>query len=235
MKNTKPFFKLHPTKYKDFMQEDFEKLSKRFVLSIQGQKVYYRAKKNVQSRKREDYANFVASEPTRRVKRERFIRRFKKLFALLVIGIVCDYWIAYFFTIPEVYAETSKHARSFFVDADVSKVTFAKWELEELRENEEIETKANWGAVEWINEVFKEDADWAFRCLQSENASLNPQAENLNRNGTVDRGIFQINTIHCGKVDGSCLKLFDVETNVRVAKMIFDTQGKGAWYGSTCR
>ena len=74
-----------------------------------------------------------------------------------------------------------------------------------------------------IVEAFGEDAPDAFNVLYCENRGLNPNATNHNRNGTIDRGLFQINSIHGGE------ELFDIDTNIRAAKKIFDNRGWTAW------
>lgn len=53
-------------------------------------------------------------------------------------------------------------------------------------------------------------------------------AINVNTNGSVDHGAFQINSVHKGKV-GNLSKLFDLETNVRVAAQIKRESGWSAW------
>jgi hypothetical protein len=56
-----------------------------------------------------------------------------------------------------------------------------------------------------------------------------------NTNGSRDIGFFQINTIHCGKVQeaqnsSACIeKLLDPDTNLQVAMQIFDAQGWSPW------
>lgn len=50
-----------------------------------------------------------------------------------------------------------------------------------------------------------------------------------NRNGTVDYGILQVNSIHADHVGGDVNKLLDLETNLRVSKEILDSQGLSAW------
>jgi hypothetical protein len=60
-------------------------------------------------------------------------------------------------------------------------------------------------------------------------SGLNPKAVHKNRNGTMDLGIAQINTIHCGKVKGNCLRLLEPEENLRVAYEIYKTSGWCAW------
>lgn len=54
-----------------------------------------------------------------------------------------------------------------------------------------------------------------------------------NRNGTVDRGLFQINSVHLGRA--GCPKtgdgLFSARANARCALVIWRTQSNEAWYG----
>ena len=50
-----------------------------------------------------------------------------------------------------------------------------------------------------------------------------------NRNGTIDSGYFQINSIHKARVDGDINKLLDGEINVRVASEIYAEQGWSPW------
>jgi tape measure domain-containing protein len=53
----------------------------------------------------------------------------------------------------------------------------------------------------------------------------NPLATNNNTNGTIDRGLWQINSVHGFGGDP-----FDPLTNALQAKKVFDSQGIGAWY-----
>lgn len=50
--------------------------------------------------------------------------------------------------------------------------------------------------IQYITEVFGKDAPDAFNILYCENRGLRPDAVNHNRNGSIDEGIFQINSIH---------------------------------------
>ncbi len=50
--------------------------------------------------------------------------------------------------------------------------------------------------VGYISYKFGEDAWKAFKVLECENKGLNPFAQNINKNGSIDRGYWQINTIH---------------------------------------
>lgn len=72
----------------------------------------------------------------------------------------------------------------------------------------------------YIVEKFQDHADDAITILNKcENSSFNAKATNHNSNGTIDRGVFQINSIHGGD------ELYDWKTNVDVAHKIFKKAG----------
>ena len=54
-----------------------------------------------------------------------------------------------------------------------------------------------------------------------------------NRNGTVDRGLFQINSVHLGRA--GCPRtgeaLYNAKTNAKCALSIWKSQTNNAWYG----
>lgn len=79
--------------------------------------------------------------------------------------------------------------------------------------------------TDYIHEVFKEDANDAFKVLECENKPLNPEAENWNRNGTWDAGIFQINQVH-GR---SMQDMKNWKKNIDQAYKIFSKQGWRPW------
>lgn len=56
-----------------------------------------------------------------------------------------------------------------------------------------------------------------------------PEAVGYNQDGSRDYGIFQINSIHAGRVNGNVQMLLDPETNVRVAAEIYREQGWTPW------
>ncbi len=82
--------------------------------------------------------------------------------------------------------------------------------------------------IDYILEVFKEDALDAMNVLRCENGNLNPNAVNYNRNGSVDRGIFQLNSNFWGGEEN-----FDYKTNIDKAYTIFVSAGK-LWTPWTC-
>ena len=71
--------------------------------------------------------------------------------------------------------------------------------------------------VGYIHYKFGPDAWKAFRVLDCENKGLNPYAENINDNGSRDRGYWQINTIH--PVTDACAK--DVKCSTDYAYRMF--------------
>jgi hypothetical protein len=76
-----------------------------------------------------------------------------------------------------------------------------------------------------ICEVFGSQCKNALIIAQHE-SSFNPKALSY----TDDYGVMQVNCgWHAAKVGGDCTKLYDVETNLRVAKQIYDDSGWKAW------
>lgn len=82
--------------------------------------------------------------------------------------------------------------------------------------------------IAYIVEVFGEDAPDAFNVAYCENRNLDPYATNHNRNGSVDRGIFQLNSQYWGGEE-----LYDWKLNIETAYMIFERAGK-KWTPWTC-
>ncbi len=89
-------------------------------------------------------------------------------------------------------------------------------EAPELSQKEQI--------IAYIVEVFGEDAPEAFNVLRCENKNLDPLAVNtFNSNGSIDEGIFQINSIHGQK------NMLDWRANIDYAYKIFSRQGWTPW------
>lgn len=82
--------------------------------------------------------------------------------------------------------------------------------------------------INYIVEVFGEDAPEAFNVLHCENRNLDPKAINHNRNGSQDLGIFQLNNRYWGGEEN-----LNWKTNIDKAKIVFDRAGK-SWKPWTC-
>ncbi len=90
---------------------------------------------------------------------------------------------------------------------------------------EEPEQSEHDQIVAYINEVFGDDADKAFKLLSCENASLNPNAVNTAGNtpaGSRDTGVFQINE-YWQKVQYKFLLNWRV--NVEIAHQLYRENG----------
>jgi len=71
----------------------------------------------------------------------------------------------------------------------------------------------------------------AFAIMRAENVSCNPSIDNsgLNRDGSVDYGLFQINSIHADMVGGNLESLRDPATNIATAYKVYAARGWNAW------
>jgi lysozyme C len=81
---------------------------------------------------------------------------------------------------------------------------------------------------------FPENAVGPMVCTAKYESSYYERASNRNRNGSTDRGLFQINSIHLGSMRGcpsSGTALWDASTNAKCAYSIWKAQGYNAWYG----
>lgn len=80
--------------------------------------------------------------------------------------------------------------------------------------------------MNYIVEVFGDDSADAITIINKcENHSFDPKAQNWNSNGSVDTGIFMVNSIH-GYTEE---QLKDWKFNVDVAKKIYDNGGWKQW------
>lgn len=71
-------------------------------------------------------------------------------------------------------------------------------------------------------------------CTAKWESSFYERASNRNGNGTLDRGLFQVNSIHVGGTPGcpsTGEALYDSATNAKCAVAIYRAQGINAWYG----
>lgn len=60
-------------------------------------------------------------------------------------------------------------------------------------------------------------------------SGLKENAYGVNRNGTIDIGVFQVNEVHWDKPGCSPKELFDAESNVDCAYKLFQEQGWNPW------
>jgi len=70
-------------------------------------------------------------------------------------------------------------------------------------------------------------------CTAKWESSFYERASNKNRNGSIDRGLFQINSIHLGRAGcpSSADPLNTASVNAKCAYSVYKSQGANAWYG----
>jgi len=85
--------------------------------------------------------------------------------------------------------------------------------------------------INYIVEVFGEDAPLILNILWCENRNLDPKAVNYNRNQTTDHSVMQINSIHLtGKEFKECIGAdSEWKTNIKCGKAIYNKYGASAW------
>ncbi len=82
------------------------------------------------------------------------------------------------------------------------------------------------GLEKKICDVFTENCDLMIAISKAESGMRVDAVSPLNRNGSRDCGLFQIN-----QPSGICpAELLEAEKNLEIARKKFDTQGLGAWY-----
>jgi hypothetical protein len=76
-----------------------------------------------------------------------------------------------------------------------------------------------------IERAFPEDYEVMLAIAKAESGLTPDAVNNRNRNGSIDTGLFQINSIH--GYDSEWLK--DVDNNIEAAKKVYEKQGLKAW------
>ena len=80
-----------------------------------------------------------------------------------------------------------------------------------------------------IVETFPEDASTALAIAKCE-SGLNPDAYNpKNKNGSVDRGLFQVNSVHDNRLEALGLDPWNPEDNAVFARMLYEENGWLPW------
>lgn len=64
-------------------------------------------------------------------------------------------------------------------------------------------------------------------CIAKNESGFQQYATHINTNGSIDRGIFQINSIHDGSFPARLA--FNVSENIRYAHQLFQAQGWSPW------
>ena len=75
-----------------------------------------------------------------------------------------------------------------------------------------------------IRRIFKNESKTALAVSQAENGTRECDRVHVNKDGSKDIGVFQLNTVHSAKGD-----LYDCTENIKIAKQIFDRQSWNPW------
>ena len=78
---------------------------------------------------------------------------------------------------------------------------------------------------------FSDDAIPKLVCTAKYESMYDTRAKNVNRNGSQDTGLFQINDLWLKECGVTRKQLLDPEVNVACARKVFREQGYWAWYG----
>ena len=73
----------------------------------------------------------------------------------------------------------------------------------------------------------------ALAVSKAENGTRQPDRFNINTNGTIDIGIFQINSVHFKREGCSLAEIVDAYKNVDCAYQIWQEQGWNPWVAFT--
>lgn len=80
---------------------------------------------------------------------------------------------------------------------------------------------------QYICDKFGSDCKMALAIAKTENGTWQCDRYNINPNGTLDWGLFQINTVHLKNID--LKSLLDCKANVEYAYKLFKDQGWTPW------
>ncbi len=107
---------------------------------------------------------------------------------------------------------------------------------ERIKKLEDFDKKLEEGDKEavrsYIMDKFGKDGKVAVAVATAESGLTCKRYQDwLNKNKTVDHGVFQINSVHLARVQGNAEKLLDCKTNINVAYDIYSEQGQSfnAW------
>jgi hypothetical protein len=165
---------------------------------------------------------------SRKTMKKRILK--SKLF-VFILGVIIGSTYTYIIVVGADYYRWMKRGlinidRIEIVKAEASEVLSYKGSLVPAGENQDTDSlDGDTPSVEGIiKKYFGSEAEQAMKIAQCE-SSLRPDATHTNSNGSVDCGLFQINSIH----GYDCEELKDVEFNVKIAKKLYDKSGWQPW------
>lgn len=108
--------------------------------------------------------------------------------------------------------------------AETKVETGSKQEIEKITSPEVRGEEQSSPTIELIKKAFPENFETMLAIAKAE-SRLRPDAVNINKNGSKDCGIFQINSVH----GYDCEWLKNPSNNIKVAREVYEKQGLKAW------
>jgi len=108
-------------------------------------------------------------------------------------------------------------------------------EIEQKPEPKEIQIEVSYtkeGIIEKIRQAFL-DAPIMLEVARCESQyKITAHNTKLNKDGTTDGGIFQLNSVHDQELAALGLNKFDPEDNIKFARILYDRSGLRPWNSS---
>jgi transcriptional regulator of heat shock response len=120
------------------------------------------------------------------------------------------------------YIESHKTIES----TDASDMADTPDEVPILTSFESADIPAGYKEPDLFDRYFGKDAKIMRAICKAESGMQDIRSHKMNKNGTYDWGRCQINDIHAWRVGGDITKVLDPETNIKIAKSIYDDRLK---------
>lgn len=176
----------------------------------------------------------VKSNFIKEIKKENRVKKYSLVSVISLVTIVTLVGVA-------VYKVNSFFESNKFVFQSPVKVAFEKPIYITHRDNtpiiQEVMASENVNPLtpdqQYLCNVFGKDCVTALAIFRAE-SGMNNKAINANKDGSVDFGCMQINSVHFKTIDVSKINLLNCQDNIDVAYKIFKQQGNfSAWVAYT--
>lgn len=155
------------------------------------------------------------------ISQKEIARKSKKLFTTYILAVI----VVWLILVNVIILRPEKKSELKVIEAnDPRTVRVIDWKDERTVKVKEDKVKLTGNKIiDAIYRTFPEDPYTALAIAKAE-SNLNPLATGYNSNGSRDFGLMQVNSIH-----GYGEELYDVETNLKVARKIYEKRGWSAW------
>lgn len=149
---------------------------------------------------------------------------------MLIVWLAVGSWLVFGQSIKDMVATPAVEAQNPL--ANVKMVEVKHIDTPELAPETKTEAPKVAEPLNVYKKYFGDKADEAQKIAKCESGER-ANAQNKNKNGSSDYGLFQINSIWLAEFGLTAENLLSAETNAKVAKAIYDRSGGwSAWYSS---